>query len=224
MSFFQCFGCCVATSEEESKPFAREVKDTKIFKPLNRDDRLVVKHVGVPGIDKNFTDIANFYNEQVEHHETMTQCMSALAEASHSSPNLTSCIQRLKEEYNDYNIRVQMEGYNFSLLMKTEEDLPEKLEQAQEYMKKLSRATKLLIGNQTRLGEMVFTVLQTQNKNEMIDKIKEFNTGYLDQVRLTENLEENLRKIDQARQLSKEYEEEANNILKEVAEIAGATL
>ncbi|OCT58227.1 uncharacterized protein LOC108704332 isoform X3 [Xenopus laevis] len=181
-----------------------------------------MKHVNVPSIDNQFAEIGNLYNDQVEHHETMTQCIIRLANISASSPDLTTCIQRLKENYRDYDVKVLMEGYNFSLLVKTEKEFPEDLKQAQEIMKNLSRASKLLISNQTRLGEMMFTVLQLQNKVDMKISITEANTVYLDQVRLKENLEENLQKTDKARQLSKEYEEDANKVIRELAKISGA--
>ncbi|XP_041434619.1 uncharacterized protein XB5729910.S isoform X2 [Xenopus laevis] len=181
-----------------------------------------MKHVNVPSIDNQFAEIGNLYNDQVEHHETMTHCISDLANISHSSTDLVTCIQRLQEKYYDYDLKVLMEGYNFSLLVKTENEVPEDLNQAQEIIKKLSRASKLLISNQTRLGQMMFTVLQLQNKVDMKSSITEANTVYLDQVRLNENLEENLQKTDKARQLSKEYEEEANKVIRELAKISGA--
>ncbi|KAG8446457.1 hypothetical protein GDO86_014061 [Hymenochirus boettgeri] len=117
-----------------------------------------------------------------------------------------------------------MNGFNFSLLAQTDTELPDILKQSQEIIKKLSQATKLLISNQTRLGEIVFTVLHSQSKSEMITVIKGANTTHLDQVRLEGNLEENLKTIDKVRQLSKEYEEDAYKILKEVAETAGADI
>ncbi|XP_018096317.1 uncharacterized protein LOC108704332 isoform X2 [Xenopus laevis] len=206
----------------ESTPFARERRSQKAVKTLNKGEKLVMKHVNVPSIDNQFAEIGNLYNDQVEHHETMTQCIIRLANISASSPDLTTCIQRLKENYRDYDVKVLMEGYNFSLLVKTEKEFPEDLKQAQEIMKNLSRASKLLISNQTRLGEMMFTVLQLQNKVDMKISITEANTVYLDQVRLKENLEENLQKTDKARQLSKEYEEDANKVIRELAKISGA--
>ncbi|KAE8576074.1 hypothetical protein XENTR_v10004048 [Xenopus tropicalis] len=216
--------CCASGSEEESTPFAREGRSQKAIKTLNKGEKLVMKHVNVPSIDNQFAEIGNLYNDQVEHHETMTQCISSLAHISHSSPDLTACIQRLKDNYYDYDIKVLMEGYNFSLLVKTEKEPPENLKQAQEIVKKLSRASKLLISNQTRLGEMMFTVLQSQNKTDMESSIKEANTVYMDQLRLKKNLEDNLQKTDKARQLSKEYEEDANKILIELSKISGAAL
>ncbi|OCT60384.1 uncharacterized protein XB5729910.S isoform X1 [Xenopus laevis] len=223
MSVLQYFGCCCAAgSEEESTPFARETRSQKAIKTFNKGDKLVMKHVNVPSIDNQFAEIGNLYNDQVEHHETMTHCISDLANISHSSTDLVTCIQRLQEKYYDYDLKVLMEGYNFSLLVKTENEVPEDLNQAQEIIKKLSRASKLLISNQTRLGQMMFTVLQLQNKVDMKSSITEANTVYLDQVRLNENLEENLQKTDKARQLSKEYEEEANKVIRELAKISGA--
>ncbi|KAM4031409.1 uncharacterized protein ACNLHF_018874 [Anomaloglossus baeobatrachus] len=217
------FCCCVQASdnEDETVPFSKSVQVPKQVKVLDKGKKLAIKIVNVKEFDDKFVEIAELYNNQVENYTTLKKCLSQLNEVN-DSDNLTSCIEKIEEKYSNYNIQIQMKGYNFNLLVEPNEDIPEKLQQSQELMKELSRATKVLIGSQTKLGGMVFSL--SQKKEEMTEKIKELNPGYLDQIRLVENLEENMKNIDKAKQLSTEYEEEASEVLRNIAHIAGVAI
>ncbi|XP_053309446.1 uncharacterized protein LOC128471516 [Spea bombifrons] len=216
-ALFQC--CCAEPpEEEESKPFAHTARNPKQVKVLKKGDKLVLKHVNVPDFDERFSEIADLYNEQMENNEIMSDCALRLKEKG-ASTSLAGCVQNLREKNSNCDIGVQMEGYNFSLVATSEEELPETLKEAQELMKKLSRSTKFVIGNQTKLGELVFSLLQ--RKTQISDEIRQANSAYLDQVRLEDNLKENVHNIEQAKLLSNQYAEDANVILREIAAIAG---
>ncbi|XP_075701298.1 uncharacterized protein LOC142665479 [Rhinoderma darwinii] len=214
--------CCLpASDDDETVPFSKSAQVPKQVKVLEKGKTLVVKNINVKEYDVKFVEIAELYNNQVENYMTMKKSLFEFNEVNDSA-NLTSCMEKMKEKYSSYDIQIQMKGYNFSLLVKTTEEVPKNLQESQDLMKELSRATKILIGSQTKLGGMVFSVSQMQE--EMRKKIKEVNTGYLDQIRLVENLEENIKNIDNAKLLSKEYEEEASEVLREIAHIAGVTI
>ncbi|XP_072259558.1 uncharacterized protein [Pyxicephalus adspersus] len=205
----------------KTAPLSVQIQHPKKVRVLQKGDKLLLKKVDVGEYDEKFSEIADLYNRQVDNHDIMTRSVSELIHISNSK-NLSSCIETLKTQYSSYDPQIRMEGYNFSLTTQETENLPEALQESQELVKQLSRAIKLLISTQTKLGGMVFSV--PQDKSEMENKIKEANTGYLDQIRLVDNLQENIQNIDKAKQLSKEYEEEATNVLKEIANIAGVSI
>ncbi|XP_056406565.1 uncharacterized protein LOC130297740 isoform X2 [Hyla sarda] len=210
-----CYGC------GKTVPFSKSAQAPRQSKVLEKGKKLVVKNVNVKEYDDKFVEIAELYNNQVENYMAVKKYLFELNEVNDSA-NLTSCMEKIKEKYSSYDIQTQMKGYNFSLQIKATEDIPENLQKCQELIKELSRATKVLIGSQTKLGGMVFSFSQIQE--EMADKIKEVNTGYLDQIRLVENLEENMKNIDKAKLFSTEYEQEASEVLREIAHIAGVTV
>ncbi|XP_069809037.1 uncharacterized protein [Dendropsophus ebraccatus] len=214
--------CCIQSStDDETVPFSKSAPAPKQVKVLEKGKKLVVKNVNVKEYDDKFVEIAELYNNQVENYTAMKKCLFQLNEVN-GTANLPGCMEKMKEKYSDYGIQAQLKGYNFSLVVKETENIPENLQESQELIKELSRATKVLIGSQTKLGGMVFSV--SQIREEMVDRIKEVNVGYLDQIRLVENMEENVKNIDKAKLLSTEYEQEASEVLKEMADIAGATV
>ncbi|XP_068120542.1 uncharacterized protein [Hyperolius riggenbachi] len=216
-----CCCCCEEGTEEETTPLPVSAKPPKQAKVLEKYDLLVVKKVDVAEYDERFSDIAELYNQQVKNRQTMTDCLSKLRDISGSN-TLTGCFQALRTKYSSYDPQIKMTGYKFSLAVKESDDLPEELQEAQELTKNLSLATKLLIGSQTKLDGMVFSV--AQEKSEMESKIKQTHLGYLDQIRLIENLEDNIRNINSAKQFSKDYDKEATGVLEEIATITGAAV
>ncbi|KAM3922499.1 uncharacterized protein RB166_011667 [Leptodactylus fuscus] len=223
MSFLYC--CCLQASdedeEEETLPFSKSAQTPKQVMVLEKGKKLIVKKVNVTEYDDKFTEIAELYNHQVENYVAMKTSLSQLNEVNNSA-DLTGCMEVIKEKYSHHDIQIQMKGYNFSLLVKATENIPENLQESQELMKELNRATKVLLGSQMKLGGIMFSGSQIQE--EMANQIKEVNPGYLDQVRLVENLKENMKNTDQAKLWSAEYEEEAGQVLREVAHIAGVTI
>ncbi|XP_053563128.1 uncharacterized protein LOC128653703 [Bombina bombina] len=219
MSVFSCWGCCVEASKEEREPIA-QARPLKTSKELSKGETLLIRNVNVTDIDQTFTNVAVAYNEQVEHCRTINDCISGLADISCSEPSLSSCLRRLQERHDDCDIKVHMEGFNFSLVVNPENHVKEDLQQAQELIQKLSRAAKLINRNKTMLEEMINSLMR--NKTEMEDKIDTLNVGHLDHIRFRDNLVANFQNINKAKQLSKEYEEEANKVLKEIANLSGS--
>ncbi|KAM9296247.1 uncharacterized protein PAF06_017149 [Gastrophryne carolinensis] len=218
---FCCGACCAQASEEETAPLSVDIRTPKQVKVLEKGERLLLKKVNLLEYDEKFSEMCELYNRQVELRSDMLRCLSGLERVS-GSPNLAGCVASLKKRYGRYDPELRMEGYNFSLVVHSAEDIPEGLQEAQNLTKQLSRATKLLLSNQSKLDGMVFSLAQT--KSEMESKIKEANTAYLDQIRLVENLEENLKNLQKAKLLSADYREEANGVLREIAAILDLTI
>lgn len=118
-------------------------------------------------------------------------------------------------------MQVRVEGYSFSLIVE-ENKLPEKLQQVQQQVGELSRSTKSVLARNTRLQEMIRSMLQSQA--ELEERIKTANPEYLDQVRLEGNLRENIQKISLAKELSEQYDEAARSVVREMAQLAGLVL
>ncbi|XP_071968664.1 uncharacterized protein [Engystomops pustulosus] len=213
--------CTLGELLGQAAPFAKSGRFPKQEKVLEKGKKLVIRNVNVNEYDDKFAEIAEVYNHQVENYMAMKKCLYRLNEVHHCA-SLTSCMERIQDKYSNYDIQVQMKGYNFTLLVKSTEDIPDDLQESQELMTEMNRATKVLLGSQTKLGGMVFSAGQMEG--EMRRKVKEVNPAYLDQIRLVENLEENMKNIDKAKLLSTEYEEEASEVLREIAQIAGVTI
>lgn len=114
-----------------------------------------------------------------------------------------------------------MEGYRFWLAAR-EKDVPEKLKWAQQQVGELNRATLGVISMETKLREMIHSVVQSQEK--LMEKVKVANLEYLDLIRLEGNLRENIQEVCLAEQFSKQYAEEANSVLREMSNSVGFSL
>nr|XP_033817540.1 uncharacterized protein LOC117368221 isoform X2 [Geotrypetes seraphini] len=211
------------------QPFARPQATQQQPKPALenvKDGEISMRMVNVASIDEQFSDITDIFNKQQEQHAAMKESIQDLKKSYDCTSNcsLAGCMEAVKREHGDQDVKVCMEGYNFSLRVKDEKEdvVPAKLEQAKVYVQKLSRAAKLIISTETKLQEMMYSMLQS--KSQLSERVKQENPEYLDQVRLEGNLEENFQKIDQIKKLSKLYEEEAKHVLTEMAKLAGVSL
>ncbi|XP_069511195.1 uncharacterized protein [Ambystoma mexicanum] len=191
---------------------------------LLHDQKVTMKLVDIPDMDKLFSDIAETFNEQHEHHLAMTSSIKGLQDVCHcgGSSSLTDCIKKLNPENGDHDVQLQMKGYTFSLCVRDDQDVPERLEQARMQVEKLSRSTKLILATETKLQEMIRSVLQS--KSRLVDSLKATQRAYLDQVRVEANLEDNFQKVGLVQQKSKHYQDEAKGVLNEVAKHTGLTL
>ncbi|KAJ1129301.1 hypothetical protein NDU88_007672 [Pleurodeles waltl] len=209
------------TGPAVSKRTTHGVSDPEDFL---KDQKLIVKLVDIPDVDKLFSDIADTFNEQREHHLSMGESIRELQGVCRCAANssLKSCIEKLQMDNGDCDVQLQMKGYNFSLHVKNGEDVPENLEQAQVQVEKLSKATRLILANETKLQEMIRSVLHS--KSQLSESLKQRQLAYLDQVRVEANLDDNFVKVGLVQQKSRQYLEEAKSILKEVAELSGLTL
>lgn len=191
---------------------------------LLKDQKLTLKVVGIPDVDKLFSDIADTFNEQRKHHLTMGDSIRELQAVCNCAANssLKSCIEKLQMDNGDYDVQLQTKAYSFSLHVKNDEDVPENLEQAQVQVEKLSKATKLILANETKLHEMIRSVLHS--KSQLSENLKQRQLAHLDKVRVKDNLKDNIRKVELVQQKSRQYHEEAKRILNEVAELTGLAL
>ncbi|XP_006129214.2 uncharacterized protein LOC102460359 isoform X1 [Pelodiscus sinensis] len=227
MDFFCCCHCFSATSGEREaltaqcpKQLRRDIGGADVF---SKEGNLTMKLVNVLEIDTLFSDIAETFNKQHGDHWAMKEAIQRLKEDSGCAPtsSLTTCIEHIKQKYGTCKAQVQMEGYTFSLVAE-EKEVPEKLEQAQRQVGELNHATKRVIATEMKLQEMVLSVLQSQKQLE--ETVKAANPEYLDQVRLNVNLRENFQKVSVAKELAKQYGEDASKVMKEMAQLAGLTL
>ncbi|XP_034646454.1 uncharacterized protein LOC117887822 [Trachemys scripta elegans] len=226
MSFFCCCHCLSATPGEREALTAHDPKrpcqdiGSDVF---SKEGTLTMKLVNVLQIDTLFSDIAETFNKQHGDHWAMKEAIQRLKEVSGCAPtnSLAACIENIKQEHGACNVQVHMEGYRFSLVAE-EKEVPEKLEQAQRQVGELNHATKCVLATEMKLQEMVHSVLQRQSQLE--ETVKAANPEYLDQVCLEVNLRENFQKVSLAKDLSKQYGEDASRVLKEMARLAGLTL
>lgn len=127
-----------------------------------------------------------------------------------------------------YRITLKIKGYDFSLSVipigkggKCEEMSPD-LQFVQDEMKCTSESTKATISKGTTLQELIGWLLRS--KDQMTEQVKRAAETYQEQRRLIENLEENLKEVRRAKELSLKYRQQAGEVLSEAAQIAGAYL
>ncbi|KAK6491182.1 hypothetical protein HHUSO_G5932 [Huso huso] len=238
MSFWFC--CCFCPNEArttstqaERQPLmqsksARQLRRSNPHSTANdvtqKHGRFIAKHVEVPELDQRFIDIADTFNQQAEHHQAMGGCLERL-KASYqcaAGSTLADCLQRMRDEHSAFNIAVQMQGYNFSVVVKPESAPDIKLQEAQELMKNLNQASKSIAAASTKLQEMITSALHSEM--EITHRVKEAKRPYQEQIRVEANLKENFQEVKRIKQLSSQYREEASSLLNEMARLAGISL
>lgn len=103
-----------------------------------------------------------------------------------------------------------------------DEPLPPHLKLAQDELRGASEKVRATISKGTALQELFGWLLRS--KDQMADQVKGAAPTYQEQGRLTENLEENMREVKRAKELSMDYRQRAGEVLTEAAQIAGAYL
>ncbi len=119
------------------------------------------------------------------------------------------------------HISLEVKGYDFSLLVRSEAEIPSELKLTQENVTELSRAAKSVISVSTKLNEMIDSLLR--DEDSMISQIQDAESRHQEQKRLMDNLRENLREARRATELSPKYRKEAGNLLNEAALLSGIT-
>lgn len=70
---------------------------------VRRIGRLVMRRVGVPELDKRFSDVAESFNEQFEHYEAMVRHIHNVRQVygcNHSDGlTLAECVGRMRDEH-----------------------------------------------------------------------------------------------------------------------------
>ncbi|XP_070702324.1 uncharacterized protein [Pempheris klunzingeri] len=203
---------------------------------VKRIGRLVMRRVCVPELDQRFSDVAETFNEQQERYEAMVRHIRNLRQSYGCNHNdtlaLSECLGNIREEHEaEYRVSLKIKGYDFSLCMvpvgsrgesEEEESLPPHLQLAENELKGTSETAKATISKGTTLQELIGWLLRS--KDQMAKQVKGAATTYQERGRLSENLEENMKEVRRAKELSLGYRQQAGEVLTEAAEIAGAFL
>ncbi|XP_037649888.1 uncharacterized protein si:ch73-345f18.3 [Sebastes umbrosus] len=197
---------------------------------VKRIGRLVMRRACVPELDQRFSDMAETFNEQHERYEAMVRHISNLRQSygcNHDDTMaLAACVGAIRDEHEaTYRVSLKLKGYDFSLNVvpvgKSEEQpLPPHLQLAQDEVKGISESAKATISKDTRLQEMIGSLLRS--RDQMAEQVKGAAATHQEQGRLSENLEENLKEVRRAKELSLGYIQRAKEILTEAAQITRA--
>ncbi|XP_016428401.1 uncharacterized protein LOC107755956 isoform X2 [Sinocyclocheilus rhinocerous] len=163
------------------------------------------------------------FNKQQEHYESMKSKLQTLASRYHCPINdsLSECLRKIKEKHELCHISLEVKGYDFSLMVRSEAEIPSELKRTQENVTELSRAAKSVISVSTKLHEMIDSLLRAEDS--MIRQIEDAESRHQEQKRLLDNLRANLREARRAKELSPKYRKEAGNLLNEAALLSGIT-
>ncbi|XP_073678631.1 uncharacterized protein [Garra rufa] len=228
-------GCCFSSPDEDDErqpilPNNRtQTESARPPRPATKagvdqkSGRFNARHVGVPDLDLRFTDIEDTFNKQQEHYETMKSKLQILANRYRCPNNdsLSECLKKVKEIHEPCQISLEVKGYDFILMVRSEAEIPNELKRTQENITELSRATKTVISVSTKLHEMIDSLLKAEDS--MISQIEAAESRHQEQKRLLDNLRENLRETRRAKELSPKYRKEAGNLLNEAALLSGIT-
>lgn len=118
-------------------------------------------------------------------------------------------------------IGLEVKGYDFTLVVRSEAEIPDKLKRTLEDFTELSKAAKGVMSVGTKLQEMIDSLLQAEEG--ITRQVEEAQSIYQERKRLVDNLKENLREAKRAKELSPKYRNEAGDLLKEVAKLSGIT-
>lgn len=122
----------------------------------------------------------------------------------------------------DHQISLQLKGYDFSLVMTPDDQVPEKLKQTHENITELCQAVKAIVALGPKLEEMINWLLISEKS--LIQKVNTEAKAHQESTRLGGNLRENLREASRAKELSHHYREEAGKVFLEVAMLSGVQL
>ncbi|XP_037331012.1 uncharacterized protein si:ch73-345f18.3 [Pungitius pungitius] len=240
--------CCVSSenSDTERQPLlhpapsdlngagsARQTRQAHNDAPtVKQMGRLVMRRLCVPELDQRFSDMAETFNEQHESYEAMVRHIRNLRQSSgcnhDDTLSLAECLDTIRDEHETrYRVSLKMKGYDFTLSVVPvgegeEEPPPPHLQLAQNEMKGTSECAKATVSKGTTLQELVGWLLRS--KDQMAERVKEAAGTYQEQGRLNENLEENLKEVRRAKQLSLGYRNQAGKVLTEAAQLAGTCL
>ncbi|XP_061086178.1 uncharacterized protein si:ch73-345f18.3 isoform X2 [Conger conger] len=230
MSFlFCCCSSCLSTDEyarssEERQPLL-QAESARLFRApaqeAKQKGKILAKLVGISELDQHFADVADTFNQQQEHYETMIETWRLLRDSygcSHRN-GLSDCLQRMREEHSGAQLGLQMRGYDLSLAVAG--PLGARLQQAQEQVGVLGQAAKAVVAAGPRLQGMMGWVLQQED--QLLQRVREASPSYPEQLRVQANLRENLQTLRQAGDLSVRYRREAGALLTEAAALTAGS-
>ncbi|MEQ2177069.1 hypothetical protein GOODEAATRI_000054 [Goodea atripinnis] len=240
--------CCVSSDNlSERQPLLQpgspsEVNEAKSARqaPSADNDAQTVKRIGkllmrrlnVPELDLRFTEMAETFNEQQNNYEAMVGHIRKLTQICESTnvDNLAfaECIRKIrKEQETTYRVYLKMKGYDFSLTLdpvgpegETEDEpLPLSLQSAQNEVRGISDSAKATISKGTTLLQLIDWLLQSHI--QMAEQVKGAAETYQEQGRLNNNLEENMKEVRRAKELSQSYRQQVGEVYSVAAQIAG---
>uniref|UniRef100_UPI00398E4FF9 uncharacterized protein isoform X1 n=1 Tax=Pristiophorus japonicus TaxID=55135 RepID=UPI00398E4FF9 len=222
-----CWCCCPSDPDSagEREPLMSPQSARQLRRPTEvmamKDGRIAAKLVNVADLDQCFADIVDTFNHQQENYITLCESIRLLKECCQCN-TLVDCFQRLQLEHCDFSIKLDMQGYNFSLSVQPKQSIPKQLQLAQQHTKQLCVSTKSIIAADPKLQEMINSVVQAEDKH--LETVKLVNDSYQEQMRRLSNVKDNFMEVKRAKQLSHVYKELAHSVLKDIAELAGITV
>ncbi|KAG7457446.1 hypothetical protein MATL_G00227120 [Megalops atlanticus] len=223
---FCCCASCFSDSEDSVQSNAERQpllppESARLFHPPAQDvaklnGKLSVKLVGVPELDGHFADIAETFNQQQEHYESMLESLGQLRASCGHGGGLSDCLHRLQAENSTRQLSVQMKGYEFSLEVSGE--VPPELQRAQESVSSLCQAVKAITAAGPRLQGMIRWLLQSEE--QLRQRVTDASPNFQQQLRVQANLRENLQGVRRVQVRSAQYREEAGAVLSEAAKLA----
>ncbi|XP_037119252.1 uncharacterized protein si:ch73-345f18.3 [Syngnathus acus] len=236
--------CCLPkeNSDNERQPLMRPstteshgVESARLTRPVNVDaqhtGRLVMRRVCVPETDLRFSNVAETFNELQERYESMVRHIRNLQMNCGCTHNdhltISECVGKIREENRDkFKVSLKMKGYDFSLSVDPVDSdgalIPPTLRLVQEDLKCASENSKAAISKGAILQELIGWLLRSKDK--IAEQVKKVAETYQEQGRLNENLENNMKEVSRAKELSLKYRQHAEEVLTQAAQIAGVPL
>ncbi|XP_077050970.1 uncharacterized protein LOC143701518 [Siphateles boraxobius] len=228
-------GCCCSSPGEvdEREPLLQsnsktQTESARQSRPAangidQKTGRFTARHVGVNDLDERFNDVAETFNKQQEHYETVKNMLQTVANRYKcpTDDSLTQCLKKVKEEHENCYISLEVKGYDFTLMVRSEAEIPNALKMTKDNITELSKATKAIISVATKLQEMIDWLLKKEDS--MTKQVESTENNPQDKKRLLDNLKENLREARRAKETSPKYRKEAGNLLNEAAVLSGIT-
>ncbi|XP_038652336.1 uncharacterized protein si:ch73-345f18.3 [Scyliorhinus canicula] len=219
-----CSCCCPADADViqgEREPMMIPQSARQLRRPTvmsMKDGGIAAKIVNEANLDQCFANIVDTFNHQHRNYITLCESARLLKECCQCN-TLTDCFRRLQHEPSDFTIKLDMQGYNFSLSVQPKQSIPRQLLLAQQYTKKLCVSTKSIIAADTKLQEMINSMLQAEDKH--LEMVKHVNDSYQEQTRCLSNAKDNFMEVKRAKNLSNVHKGLADRVLKDIAELAG---
>ncbi|CAK6949567.1 uncharacterized protein si:ch73-345f18.3 [Scomber scombrus] len=197
----------VAESARQTRPACNDAQTVR------RIGRLVMRRVCVPELDQRFCDMAETFNEQQQHYESMAQHIYNLRQSCNCTHDdklaISECVGMIRDQHIPLGSECDSE----------EELMSSRLQSAQDELKGTSESAKATISKGTTLQELIGWLLRS--KDQMAEQVKGVAATYQEQGRLNENLEENMKEVRRAKELSLKYRQQAGEVFTEAAQIAG---
>ncbi|XP_055075647.1 uncharacterized protein [Misgurnus anguillicaudatus] len=227
-------GCCFSSRNEdaEREPLLQSKEQNQpesarrhpaVASNGQKTGSFTARHVGVPDLDQRFKDISETFNKQQGQYQHMKEKLQRISDRYKLSTNdsMSQCLKKIKEEHDQSVISLEVKGYDFTLVVRSEAEIPDKLKRTQMNITELCKAAKGVMSGGTKLQEMIDSVLQ--DEESITKQVEDATSSHQERKRLVDNLKENLKEARRAKELSPKYRNEAGDLIKEVAQLSGIT-